>query len=428
MRLQKDQLLLSASDLSAHLGCQHRTQLDRRAALGQLKAPPPDPMLAVLQARGLAHERAYVEYLESERPIQKVELANTPLDAEGMEAARRAMASGADVITQAPLVAGRFRGIADVLLRDDEPSPALGAWSYLVVDTKLASETRAGTLLQLCLYTHIVGAIQGLVPEEFWVVSPGAFENPEKFRTTDYMAFARRIEQQLTEAVDGVLPNEPAAPEPVNECDICRWWSRCDKRRREADHLSFVAGISRLQRRELERLQLDTLTDLADAVLPLEPAPRRGSAESYERVHHQARVQRDSIGKTPIVEFLPEPEERDEGPRRLGLARLPEPVPGDIFLDLEGDPFIGDGGLEYLFGWVTIEEDGEPVYTGRWALDSAAEIDAVPCVVWSTVLATYSNALAGLGFDSANQYLGDLIGVSSGQRTLAGTRILACRE
>ena len=49
MRLQEDKLLLSASDLSAHLGCQHRTQLDRRAALGQVEAPPPDPALAVLQ-------------------------------------------------------------------------------------------------------------------------------------------------------------------------------------------------------------------------------------------------------------------------------------------------------------------------------------------------------------------------------------------
>ena len=189
-------------------------------------------------------------------------------------------------------------------------------------------------MLQICLYTRILGEIQGLVPEEFWVVSPGAFEKPEKFRTTDYIAFARRMEQQLTEAVDGELPDEPTAPEPVNECDICRWWSRCDKRRREADHLSFVAGISRLQRRELEHLGVDTLTELADASLPLDPAPRRGSAESYERVHHQARVQRDSIGKMPIVEFLIEPVTSDEETRHLGLARLPDPSPGDVFLDL----------------------------------------------------------------------------------------------
>ena len=35
--------------------------------------------------------------------------------------------------------------------------------------------------------------------------------------------------------------------------------------------------------------------------------------------------------------------------RPRGLAALPEPSPGDLFLDLEGDPYV-DGGLEYLFG------------------------------------------------------------------------------
>jgi uncharacterized protein len=369
MRLQDGQILLSASDLSGHLGCQHRTQLDRRAAMGQLEAPPPDPILAVLQVRGAAHEKAYIEHLEQQRPIRRVDLTDTPLDGEGMAATRRAMESGADVITQAPLVEGRFRGIADVLLRVERPCPTLGDWSYVVVDTKLATETRAGTLLQLCLYTRIVREIQGVLPEEFWVVSPGGLESPERFRTTDYLAFARRVDRQLTDAVDGALPEEPVAPEPVNECDICRWWSRCDKRRRKADHLSFVAGISRLQRRELERAGVGTLTDLAGATLPLDPVPRRGSAESYERVHHQARVQRDSIGKTPVVEFLPDP----DSSKRLGLARLPEPSHGDVFLDLEGDPFIEGGGREYLFGWVTIGDDGQPAYTARWALDAPAE-------------------------------------------------------
>ncbi len=373
MRLQEDELLLSASDLSAHLGCQHRTQLDRRSTLGLLDAPPPDPMLAVLQKRGLAHEEAYVAYLASQGEIEAIDLPDTPLSVAGMEATKAAMQAGTDVITQAPLVEGRFRGIADVLLRVEEPASELGAWSYVVVDTKLATETRAGTVLQLCLYTRIVGTLQGRPSARFGVVSPGHLDDPEWFRTSDYQAFSRRIEQQVQGAVDAELPEELLAPEPVNECDICRWWHRCNERRRKADHLTFVAGISRMQRRELEHLGVGTLTDLASAALPFEPPPRRGSSESYERVHHQARLQRESIGKTPIVEFLPEPDPPEEGSPHLGLARLPEPSPGDIFLDFEGDPFVEGGGLEYLFGWVTIGADGEPEYTARWALDAAAE-------------------------------------------------------
>ena len=33
-----------------------------------------------------------------------------------------------------------------------------------------------------------------------------------------------------------------------------------------------------------------------------------------------------------------------------GLLALPEPSPGDLFLDLEGDPFALDDGVDYLFG------------------------------------------------------------------------------
>lgn len=57
-----------------------------------------------------------------------------------------------------------------------------------------------------------------------------------------------------------------------------------------------------------------------------------------------------------------------------GLARLPEPSPGDVFLDFEGDPFVGElgldageHGLEYLFGWITFGGDGAPEYQNIWA-------------------------------------------------------------
>ena len=42
------------------------------------------------------------------------------------------------------------------------------------------------------------------------------------------------------------------------------------------------------------------------------------------------------------------------------------PSPGDVFLDLEADIFVGEGGLEYLFGLLCVE-DGRPVYREVWA-------------------------------------------------------------
>ena len=65
MRLENELLRLAATDLAKHLGCRHLTQLDRAVAEGVLPAPSwHDPALALLQARGLAHEEAYIEHLK----------------------------------------------------------------------------------------------------------------------------------------------------------------------------------------------------------------------------------------------------------------------------------------------------------------------------------------------------------------------------
>ena len=57
----------------------------------------------------------------------------------------------------------------------------------------------------------------------------------------------------------------------------------------------------------------------------------------------------------------------------LGLAKLYAPSQGDIFLDLESDPFVGDGGLEYLFGYSFRGEDWQERYVADWAFSRAQE-------------------------------------------------------
>jgi predicted RecB family nuclease len=57
----------------------------------------------------------------------------------------------------------------------------------------------------------------------------------------------------------------------------------------------------------------------------------------------------------------------------LGLSALPSPSPGDVFFDLEGDPFVDDGGLEYLFGYVFPDDAGTVQYRGEWAVSREEE-------------------------------------------------------
>ena len=191
-------------------------------------------------ARAHAHERAYLDHLRS----QSLTIVENP---SSVEATVDAMTEGADVITQAHLADGRWHGRADVLLKVAAGSK-LGAWSYEVVDTKLASETKAGTILQLCPYSELVGSIQDFLPEWMHVVSPGRKFEPETFRVHDYIAYHRFVKRRLEVAVDSPDANASAVatatyPEPVDHCGICDWWKKCDSERRADDHLSFVADI-----------------------------------------------------------------------------------------------------------------------------------------------------------------------------------------
>lgn len=57
----------------------------------------------------------------------------------------------------------------------------------------------------------------------------------------------------------------------------------------------------------------------------------------------------------------------------IGLCLLPEPSAGDIFFDIESDAFVGERGLEYLFGYIFRVEDGAWTYTADWAFDREGE-------------------------------------------------------
>jgi uncharacterized protein len=366
MKLENERLRLSASDLANHLGCRHLSYLDLRVARGELKPPGyRDPAMEALQQRGFQHERGYVEHLRS-HGLSIVELPELGDTAAQFEATCAAMNEGPDAIVQATLLGDGWLGRADVLLRVQTPSK-LGAYAYEIADTKLARETRGRTILQLCLYSDLLGAMQGALPEFMYVVSPGRDYEPESYRVDDYMAYYRLVRGRLLEAVgDGTWDGGATYPDTCDQCEICRWWKRCDDKRHADDHLRLVAGISTMQIRELQAQAVDTLTLLATATMPLDPPPERGAPEGYERVHHQARVQLEGRTKNaPVHELLP----LEEG---FGLHLLPEPSPQDLFFDFEGARFVGEHGLEYLFGYVSVES-GSPVYHALWALDAEQE-------------------------------------------------------
>jgi predicted RecB family nuclease len=390
MRHDNGRFSYSPTDLANFVACRHKTTLDRSLAEGRVPRPTWEPPLAtVLRARGDAHERRYIDELRT-GGLSVVDLSVDRADGRARDlmvsATIDAMRAGIDVIVQAPLGAGRWFGYADVL-RKVPGSSAWGDWHYEVHDTKLSRETRGGTILQLCAYTEIVAGIQGRTPDRLHVVTPAA---REAYRVATVSAFYRALKQEFDAFVD-VLP--PTYPDPVEHCDVCRWWSVCNARRRQDDHLSFVAGMGRRHRYELEARDVRTLAACAALPVPLEFLPARGSKEVYERLGHQARLQA---------------EQRATGERRyellaidpaFGLCRLPEPRPGDLFLDLEGDPYgrpslateSGATGREYLFGLGRVDERGDFIYEARWAFTDDDERAAFAWVIAEILRAIVSD-------------------------------------
>jgi uncharacterized protein len=229
-----------------------------------------------------------------------------------------------------------------------------------VLDTKLARETKGGTVLQICLYSDVLSDMQGREPVFAHVVTPGTDYMPVSYRIADFAAYYRYVRGSLERFVSGGDAGD-RYPEAIEHCEICRWRRHCGDKRRADDHMSLVAGISKSQIGELTKRGIATTAALGSMLVPLEWRPDRGAVSSYEKIGKQARIQVKgrAVGRV-LYEALPV----EAG---FGLCRLPVPSRGDIFFDFEGDPFVGDGGLEFLFGYLYLEQDKSERYVGDWA-------------------------------------------------------------
>lgn len=341
----------SATDLNNYLACEHLTTLDLAVVHGALTRP--DERLGqadLLSKLGEEHEQRYLQHLKDQaHDVVTIErghgLAGLIQAAADTEAA---MASGRDYIYQATFFEDGWVGHADFLRKIPEPAPGgKWAWHYEVEDTKLARHTEPYFLLQLSYYSEHVTRIQGAAPARMHVVlGDGAAVS---FRLEDYAAYYRSVKARfLARIADG---KQPSYPRPIAHCDLCIWSQTCEQRWTKDDHLSLVANITGLQTTRLNEGGVLTLHALASATP--EQRPPKMVTPTFEKLRRQARLQAEqrvamaAREEYPYrYEFLETGIEKDRG-----FFRLPLPSAGDVFFDMEGDPYYDIGtGLEYLFG------------------------------------------------------------------------------
>ncbi len=386
MQLIDGRPVYSATDLVGFLACEHLTNLEVAARAGLVARPERvDPELDRVVKRGFEHEARFLAERRDEglsileiTPDGSIEDRGEQL----REAASRtlaAMRAGTELIYQATFFDGRWRGHADFLRRIEVPSE-LGQWSYEVWDTKLARHVKGSAVLQLSLYTDMLATLQGTTPAEMHVALGGSARTVEHLRVDDYAAYFRLVRGMFDAHVESgeALPAYPplTRPDPVEHCDVCRWTVECKAWRREHDDLSLIAGIGSNQRRALRARDVDTLAAFAAAPLPFTPPLDGTSRESVARTHAQAAIQlRGRIEQQMLHELIP-PSRLKDGtlePNR-GLLSLPPPSPGDLFFDIEGDPFALDDGVDYLFGVLEpglATPDGSAAFHAIWSIDGA---------------------------------------------------------
>ncbi|HST26282.1 MAG TPA: TM0106 family RecB-like putative nuclease [Gaiellaceae bacterium] len=351
MKASDGRILLSPGDVTGFLACRHLTALSIRAARGEIEHDgEPNEHARLLFEKGLAHERAYLARLRAEGNT----VAEIPEDGtfdERAEATRAALASGVDVVYQGVLVADGWRGVADFLVRQPDGT-------YEALDTKLARSAKPAYILQLCFYSEQLARVQGREPEHMHVLLGNG--ETESFRPREFDAYARRVRARL----EAFVADPPATePYPVDHCELCEFLPRCDAWWDEVDHLCRVAGLYRAQ---IEKLRADGISTLA-ALARADRAPADVDPEAFARLRRQAELQLIRRETGALAYELVEPV------AGAGLALLPDASPGDLFFDIEGNPFWDEtGSLEYLWGVLDTRGAFEPIWADGHASEQAA--------------------------------------------------------
>jgi len=362
--------LITPSKITAWLECSHFLSLRNRADAGTLIVEPrPMGSLAdLLIEKGAQHERHCLQELEDDgRSVYQVPGRN-PDETFLQWAARigNPMDQGHDVIYQMPLVHEGIRGIADFLIRVDDPVE--GYCTYEPVDAKLTRiEGKPGHVLQLCFYADALEAVTGRAPREMhlWLGSGVS----ESLRVEEFRPYWRRLRRQLA-----TLLNEDeiadTRPEPCTHCDYCEFSPVCDAQWRNEDSLVYVANIRTPERHALESDGVRTVIELSTRTRSVTDV----RDENLERLIRQAALQvatRAHPGAPPEYELVAPSEDPVFG---HGFELLPAPNDGDVFFDFEGHPFwSAQHDLFFLSGLRYRDGAGQWCYDGRWAHDLEAQ-------------------------------------------------------
>jgi uncharacterized protein len=373
-------IVWSASDLKAAAECEFAWLRAIDAKLGRVAAveEPEDPTLERAGRLGIAHElRALANYRERYGEAAVVEIAETrSSDADGLAAAvaatQVALDSPARVVYQAAFSTDEFVGFADFLVRGEDDR-------WIVQDTKLARHARVTALMQLGAYVAQLDRLGVARADTVELLLGDGSTSAHRvddllpvfeLRRARLRALIADREVGLGAGGRAIAWGDPRGDLGVLACGRC---ATCEQEVIASRDLLLVAGMRPVQRARLRASGVSTIDELAGS----SQTPAAMNPEVFGMLRTQARLQLASPAGVPVpgAEASATPAVPTfEVVMPAALAGLPRPDRGDMFFDFEGDPLYTEGdatvwGIDYLFGWVDLDE----TYSALWAHSFAEE-------------------------------------------------------
>ena len=235
-----------------------------------------------------------------------------------------------------------WRGHADFLERVERPSD-LGAVELRGRRHQARALGQAVLLVQLCLYSELLPALQGTAPSRCTSCSARGERKTLRAGRLRRLLPPHAALSSRPSSSDGLERHLPGPGRRTAGCAAGRTSATSADGRTTTSAWSRACAAA--DRASSRRAGITTVAELAELGADgRPPRDRRGSL----RAPAPAGAAPGRPARDRRAELRAARAGRADEARR-GFARLPEPSEGDVFFDIEGDPFFEDG-LEYLWG------------------------------------------------------------------------------
>lgn len=359
---------LSASKLIQFSECNYSVYLDMKSTMdSSMKRNDKKEDVELIRQQGENFEKSILEHVSGHADVTYIPVVEGGVTGFTLQKTVEAMQLGAEYIYQAALQNEKGEsGTCDFLKKTTDKPSKFGDYSYEVVDNKLKGHVDTKYVHQLVLYSDILAEMQDAKPDHAYLYlkdrqqTSGDFFRVETITLNDVEEYSRLLKSQFeafySTSLEDLEQNKELRPLPCSFCDMCQWNEHCNTKWKSKKSLTQIANVSISQ---IKKIESSGVKDIPEFVQYDGNIPKLD-----DRIHStlktQAELQLNRMnGGDP--EFRLKDFKEDKG-----LNKLPEPQEGDMFYDIEGNPYHeenGTAGLEYL--------------NGIWFVDSFLELGSL---------------------------------------------------